>query len=82
MKNNPYFSIVDAEQPNAKADHSEILSGSYWGIKKINHQYILNFISGSHGGETINIVISDTEFNKLKSGKIGIEELLKSHGTG
>jgi hypothetical protein len=82
MKNNPYFSIVDAKQVSAKLDPEEILSGDYWGIKKINAQYVLNFISGAHGGKSTDIVISDAEFEKLKSGEIGIEELLKSHGTG
>ncbi len=82
MIDNPYFKVVDAPVFEPNEDVNEILSGNYWGIKKTNGEYVLNFISGAHDGKSIDIVISEIEFKNLKLGKIDIDAVLKAHNTG
>jgi hypothetical protein len=82
MIDSPYFKIVSSPKKRSKLDPNEILSGDYWGVKLIDGQYILDFISGSHGGDLKKIILSENEFNLLKSGEIAVESILTTHRTG
>ncbi|MBN6074022.1 hypothetical protein HYE60_01925 [Aggregatibacter actinomycetemcomitans] len=59
-----------------------ILSGTGWGIEKVDNNYVLSFISGEHFGKEKRIEINEEDFNLLKDGKVDINDIFIKYHTG
>jgi len=64
------------------SENNFILSGTGWGIEKVDGNYVLSFISGEHFGREKRIEINKENFELLKNGKVNINDIFIKYHTG
>ena len=64
----------DAGSPDTSSETS--VEGATWSIKLVDAEYVFEYYSGSHGGGLERLVVTEQEFQDVKSGKISDNDLL------
>lgn len=64
----------------APATSEDVIVKDGWSVKKDENKYVLDFISGELAGKLKRLEISHRDFELVKKGEIGLDELCAKYG--
>ncbi|MGL4599361.1 MAG: hypothetical protein ACRCYO_17695 [Bacteroidia bacterium] len=72
----PYYTIEPGHYSDGKSENSnDEFIGNGWSIRKLDNAYYFEYLSGAMQGELKTIEITSDDNQKLRDGKIGLDDI-------
>lgn len=74
------FDIVPPQPMMPTPSPDEVARGDWWSLLKREEGYVLEYISGEHGGRLKQLAVNESEAQRLMRGKDDVEQIIIDHG--